>query len=653
MATDEEEELVKKVIKEENEKELSGEIYEKLDAQTKNNLPILNSSEIHFENLNQGEFKKEWYFGKLFKKNPEEFKEGIILNKNILLNNIQYMKVGNKILPIGKNEIKDIGLNYKHKLEPQNNFWSNDGEYSIKEYFKSEKEKIVDKEEYYKRIYNKIDYFMDLKDKEIIDVATCWIIGSYCYELFETYGYLYFKALRESGKSKFKKILRLIGFNGQEASSITEASFFRTIENTKGVLCLDEYEKMDSERKKATDLLLNAGIEKGSSVKRYDVDLKANLNFDVYCPKIICNITGLNPTTMSRCIVVELVRTITKKGKLKPRIKDQEWQLLRNMSYCFVMENWEEIKKTYENYDYSQINNRAEDLWRPILSIAKVFGDDKETNLKNYCERITKKLQEDEIEDDIDYILLLALTNLAGEKRGFVSSKEIVNFIKSGGEIDFGERSPERVIGWHLRNFNVFKHKTNRIGNGVTKGWELDLKEIIEVMDSRGFPIPEKFCYLSYLSYLSQQKSENSDDSCYLSYLSNLCRGIPPTLQGDPTIIDYANSEAQKSSKIDKINEESSKVTEVTEGIKVTEVTEVTNANIQKSKVTNFSGNLSKILLKNTILELEERIGKLIPLEEIYQELKDYSEEEVNKGIDKLKQEGYIFEPREGYIQKI
>ena len=70
-----------------------------------------------------------------------------------------------------------------------------------------------------------------------------------------------------------------------------------------------------------------------------------NRDFDVYCPKIICNITGLNPVTLSRCIQVKLSRTTTSKGNKKPRTNDPEYQEIRNLCYRLIMENWREIQR--------------------------------------------------------------------------------------------------------------------------------------------------------------------------------------------------------------------------------------------------------------------------------------------------------------------
>lgn len=59
--------------------------------------------------------------------------------------------------------------------------------------------------------------------------------------------------------------------------------------------------------------------------------------------------------------------------------------------------------------------------------------------------------------------------------------------------------------------------------------------------------------------------------------------------------------------------------------------------------------------IQNLISSIEDRIGKLIPLEELYssEALKSYSKIEIDKEIEELRSHGIIFMPREGYIQKV
>ena len=61
------------------------------------------------------------------------------------------------------------------------------------------------------------------------------------------------------------------------------------------------------------------------------------------------------------------------------------------------------------------------------------------------------------------------------------------------------------------------------------------------------------------------------------------------------------------------------------------------------------------IMIKEIISELESKLGKTIPIDDIIEESKQkgIDEEKVEEVLEKLKRVGEIFEPRRGFISKI
>ncbi|UCD21209.1 MAG: minichromosome maintenance protein MCM [archaeon] len=60
------------------------------------------------------------------------------------------------------------------------------------------------------------------------------------------------------------------------------------------------------------------------------------------------------------------------------------------------------------------------------------------------------------------------------------------------------------------------------------------------------------------------------------------------------------------------------------------------------------------IIVRDTIMRLESKLGKLIPVKDLKKELEDkISEEEVDEMVDKLKRSGDVFEPKKGFVQRV
>ena len=60
---------------------------------------------------------------------------------------------------------------------------------------------------------------------------------------------------------------------------------------------------------------------------------------------------------------------------------------------------------------------------------------------------------------------------------------------RSNSDFSCGDKSPEKIIGWRLKNLRHEGIKSRK-EDGV-RGWEMSLKDIVQVMESRDFPMPD------------------------------------------------------------------------------------------------------------------------------------------------------------------
>jgi len=66
------------------------------------------------------------------------------------------------------------------------------------------------------------------------------------------------------------------------------------------------------------------------------------------------------------------------------------------------------------------------------------------------------------------------------------------------------------------------------------------------------------------------------------------------------------------------------------------------------------SSQRSKImLLRDTIKKLEDKFGKQVPINNLREEMKDISDSEFEEAIEKLKRDGDIFQPKQGFVQDV
>lgn len=233
-----------------------------------------------------------------------------------------------------------------------------------------------------KAIYLK---YCELKESNWYSVLALWVIGTYLYYLFETYPYLAFEGIKNTGKSKTARITTRLSFNGILSVNISEATLYRDIESQRPTLGIDEAEILkDPEKSKLIRAILNAGHFKGAKVLRQEKTSKGTFftrHYSVYSPKLIANIRGLEDTLESRTIKIIMLRAKTEKGLLLDTESSEDWNYLRHLCYCFCLCYFKEIKQIYLTDSEVKIaNNRSNDLWSPILAIAKFIFKDNQSD---------------------------------------------------------------------------------------------------------------------------------------------------------------------------------------------------------------------------------------------------------------------------------
>lgn len=333
----------------------------------------------------------------------------------------------------------------------------------IKEWLLTEKR--LDKIEVFNRVLDKINYYMDFdKQEEIAYIQACWVIATHCYPLFDWFPHILFNAPVESGKTKNAKLLMKMsfrGFNFGAVAGLSPPQFFRTLEGNRGTILIDEYEKRENSEHQATvNQMLNASASYDEFVIRLEqINNKwVDKLFPIFCPKMICNISGINSTSLSRLIVFQLIKTLNKdKSKRKPN-RDIELCGIRDDISILILENWQEIKEIYDNIEVDFIG-RDVDNWKSILAIAKWLGNDIEKYIIRY---IQTYMQIKADNHDTLGEFFLALYDKVSEDNQFYQPKEIANW-EIMIELIGHYKSPPTWIGKTLKSY---KFESTRGGGG-------------------------------------------------------------------------------------------------------------------------------------------------------------------------------------------
>jgi DNA-binding PadR family transcriptional regulator len=169
------------------------------------------------------------------------------------------------------------------------------------------------------RIKELFKAYIELCDKRLYDFLTLWSIGTYFYWLFNTYPYVYVGGISGSGKTKLLTLCSYMCFNSVSSADVSLASLFRLIQSTRCSVFIDESEALSNwyGRSDLRSLLLS-GYKKGQKVYRCRRTNEGNFeteSFEVYSPKMLVNIEGLEAVLGSRCIISSCKGAPTEKSQ--------------------------------------------------------------------------------------------------------------------------------------------------------------------------------------------------------------------------------------------------------------------------------------------------------------------------------------------------
>jgi len=259
--------------------------------------------------------------------------------------------------------------------------------------------------ELFSKILAEYRNYIEFPDEREYFLHALWDVGTYFYTLFNSYPYLYLGGIKRCGKSKVLTLHSCLAFNAFFSNNMSTSSIYRLIQNARGTLLIDETEKLSNpDRALEFRSIVLSGYKKGAVVYRIEKTKKEVLvpeAFDVYGPKALANIQGLEDILEDRCIV-----TFMKRGKNRKivdkevNMQDSHWDELRHGLYLLFLGHWKEVQEIYDKInEFSELselvnflgatqkNNKLKnltarelELWKPIFTMAKFFDTQAEKN---------------------------------------------------------------------------------------------------------------------------------------------------------------------------------------------------------------------------------------------------------------------------------
>lgn len=328
---------------------------------------------------------------------------------------------------------------------------------------------------YFKKINKILREYMDMSEGDYT-ITSLWIIGTYLHKQFSSYPYLYFNAIKGSGKTRMLNIIANLSKDGKLQGAITKAGIFRS----KGTYCIDEFEGVGKKGNEDLRELLNGAYKRGSIITRYD-DVKKKPEgeeFNIYRPIALANIWGMENVLADRCISIILEKSSRKEitrlienfeyntdfDIIKGGLISKTEKFVDDLNYFgIVFDEWnkfvkglefnEKFKELFEKIGKENIEGRNSELFFPLFIIADMTSVKILDDVLEISREIIKDRKKQDREGNTDIKIYEFVAQY--ENKDFVAVKELVNEFKD--YFDYGDNDTWVNSHWFGRGLRRTK----------------------------------------------------------------------------------------------------------------------------------------------------------------------------------------------------
>jgi putative DNA primase/helicase len=176
---------------------------------------------------------------------------------------------------------------------------------------------------------------------------------------------------KRCGKTSVLILLYFLTPRSELSSNITAPALFRYIEDVRPTLLIDEADSFAKDNEELRGIL-NSGHTKAAANVIRNVDHKPR-RFSTWAPKAIATIRTLADTLEDRAVVVRLQRKPPgAKVERLARRDNTDFDALRSQAARWAADNFDKLADP--DPKMPDLNDRAADNWRPLLTIADLSG---------------------------------------------------------------------------------------------------------------------------------------------------------------------------------------------------------------------------------------------------------------------------------------
>jgi len=282
------------------------------------------------------------------------------------------------------------------------------------------------------------------------DVLAVWILLTYCYLKFEFAAVIaVWSPEPECGKGRVLDVSEQIAYKAFRTANTSAPVLYHSVSNGDITVLIDELDSHNIEQREAIGNILKSGFQFNGKAHRMAErnGEQVVVEFSTYCPKMLATITldTLDKATRTRSIGIRMQRK--KREDKISKFRRYDGTEIRRKCMKWVADNLAALEAVGPLDLNECATDRQEDVWEPLVAIARVAGGDWEKRIRGAASHLSGRVNTAATEA-IGHQLLSAMRDYFIANGNKAHTKTLIERLNASG--DFSDLNRGRGLTAHF-----------------------------------------------------------------------------------------------------------------------------------------------------------------------------------------------------------
>ena len=308
------------------------------------------------------------------------------------------------------------------------------------------------------------------------DVLAVWVFLSYCYQKFEFAAVVAVWSPEPAcGKGRVLDVTEKIAHRAFRTSNTSAAVLYHSVSKGDLSVLIDEFDSVTDQQREAIGNILKSGFQSNGKAHRMaEINGEQTVvEFSTYCPKMLATLglDNVDKATRTRSIGIPMQKK--KRGDKIVKFRRYDGSEIRRKCLRWVRDNVPALEAVKPMDLDECATDRQEDVWEPLVAIARVAGGDWEKRIREAASNLSGGANTAATEA-VGHQLLSAMREYFIANGDKADTKTLIERLNNSGDflgINRGRGLTPYFLAQHLKPYGI-EPRNLKLEGKVVKGYD-------------------------------------------------------------------------------------------------------------------------------------------------------------------------------------